>query len=147
MDQSFWNILWDFIKQSRPKSKPNHNKIKWTRIGNKRKSESPGLPHYWASGLDGVVNEMLKYTSPKFQLAILKCFNLIHSVGYFPDIWNHGVITPIFRTRDKFDPNDYWGIWVNSNLGKVLCSIKNSRLINFITKYDVLGKCPIGFVS
>ena len=49
-----------------------------------------------ASGLDGIMNEMLKCTTPKFKLAILKLFNLILSVGYFPDIWNHGLITPIF---------------------------------------------------
>ena len=63
-----------------------------------------------ASGLDAILNEMLKYTSTKFHLATLKLFNLILSVGYFPDIWNHGLITPIFKTGDKFDPNNYRGI-------------------------------------
>ena len=72
---------------------------------------------------DGILNEILKFTCAKCQLAILKLFNLILSVGYFPDIWNLGLITPIFKNGDKIDPNNYRGICVNSNLGKVFCSI------------------------
>ena len=65
---------------------------------------------------------MLKFTSAKFQLAKLKLFNLILSVGYFPDIWSQGLMTSIFKNGDKFDPNNYRGICVNSNLGKVFWS-------------------------
>ncbi len=50
-----------------------------------------------ASGPDGILNEMIKHTTSKLQLAILKLFNVILSVGYFPDIWNQGLITPIFK--------------------------------------------------
>ena len=98
-----------------------------------------------ACGPDGILNEMLKNTNKKFQLAILKIFNLVLSVGYFPDIWNHGLITPIYKNGDKFDPNNYRGICVNSNLGKVFCSIMNARLMNFLTKHNVLSKSQIGF--
>jgi hypothetical protein len=99
-----------------------------------------------ACGPDGILNEMLKLTSAKFQLAILKLFNLILSVGYFPDIWNQGLITPIFKNGDKFDPNNYRGICVNSNLGKVFCSIINVRVLNFLNKHNVLSKSQIGFI-
>ena len=81
---------------------------------------------------DGILNEILKHTRSKFLLAILKRFNLILSEGYFPDIWNQGLITPIFKNGDKFDPNNYTGICVNSNLGKVFCSIINVRVLNFL---------------
>ena len=100
-----------------------------------------------AYGPDGILNEMLKLTSAKFQLAILKLFNLILSVGYFPDIWNQGLITPIFKNGDNFDSNNYRGICVNSNLGKVFSSIINVRVLNFlINKHDVLSKSQIGFI-
>ena len=52
-----------------------------------------------ASGLDGILNEMLKHSSKKIRLAILKLFNLILIVGYFPDCWNRGLITPILQNR------------------------------------------------
>uniref|UniRef100_A0A0E9WZX2 Reverse transcriptase domain-containing protein n=1 Tax=Anguilla anguilla TaxID=7936 RepID=A0A0E9WZX2_ANGAN len=89
---------------------------------------------------------MLKYSNQKLQNAILKLFNLVLSVGYFPEIWNQGLITPIFKSGDKLDPNNYRGICVDSNLGKVLCSIINTRLIDFLIEHNVLSKSQIGFL-
>jgi hypothetical protein len=64
-------------------------------------------------------------------LAMLKLFNIILSFGTFPIIQYQGLITPIHKSGDKFDPN-------NSNLGK-------SRLLHFISKNNVLSKNQIGF--
>lgn len=47
---------------------------------------------------------MIKHTSHKFSNTISKLFNLIARVGHFRDIWNRGVITPIFKSGNKFDP-------------------------------------------
>jgi hypothetical protein len=60
-------------------------------------------------------------------LTILKLFNILLSSEIFPNIWNQGLITPIHKSGDKFDPNNYRGICINSNLGKILCIIINSR--------------------
>lgn len=89
---------------------------------------------------------MLKCLSTKFQTGILKLFNLVLSVGYYPDFWNQGLITPIFKSGDKFDPSNYRGICVNSNLGKLFCSIINSRVLNFLSEHKTLSKCQIGFL-
>ena len=35
---------------------------------------------------------------------------------------------------------------MNSNLGKVFCSIMNARFLNFLTKHNVLSKTQIGFI-
>ncbi len=53
-----------------------------------------------ASGPDGILNEMLKNTEHKLRLALLKLFNLVLSVGHFPEAWNRGLITPIFKSGD-----------------------------------------------
>lgn len=98
-----------------------------------------------ASGPDGILNEMLKFDDHKFNIAILKLFNLILGVGHFPDLWSEGIITPIFKSGNKFDPNNYRGICVSSNLGKLFCSILNSRLQDFLREHDVLSKSQIGF--
>lgn len=47
-----------------------------------------------ACGVDGVLNEMIKYSDHKIRLAILKLFNTILSTGTFPDIWNKGFNNP-----------------------------------------------------
>jgi hypothetical protein len=61
---------------------------------------------------------MIKYTDHKFQLAILKLFIILLSYGIFPNIWNKGLITPIHKSGDKFDPNNYRGICATATLGK-----------------------------
>ena len=77
--------------------------------------------------LDGIKNEMLKNCTPEMHEALLKLFNLVLSSGCFPDIWNQGLISPIYKSGDKLDPNNYRGICVSSNLGKVFCCIINSN--------------------
>ena len=99
-----------------------------------------------ACGPDGILNEMIKYTNRKCKLAILKIFNLVLSVGHFPESWSEGLITPIYKNGDKFDPNNYRGICVSSNLGKLFGSILNSRIIDFLTEHNVLCKSQIGFL-
>lgn len=99
-----------------------------------------------ACGIDGILNEMIKFTDLKFQIAILKLFNIVLSSGIFPNIWNQGLITPLHKSGDKFDPNNYRGICVNSNLGKVLCMIINHRLLQLLTENNVLSKSQIGFL-
>lgn len=98
-----------------------------------------------ASGPDGILNEMLQFSSHKIKTAILKLFNLILNTGHFPDTWSQGIITPIFKNGNKYEPNNYRGICVSSNLGKLFCSILNSRLQNFLSEHDVLSKSQIGF--
>lgn len=88
---------------------------------------------------------MLQFSSQKIKTAMLKLFNLVLNIGNFPDTWSQGLITPIFKSGDKYDPNSYRGICVSSNLGKLFCSILNSRLQNFLSEHKVLSKSQIGF--
>lgn len=72
---------------------------------------------------------MLKNKEHKLRLALLKLFNFILSVGYFPDTWNRGLISPTFKSGSKFDPKNCRCICVRSNLGKLFCSITKKSLI------------------
>ncbi len=89
----------------------------------------------------------VKNTEHKLRLALLKLFNSVLSVGHFPEAWNRGLIKPIFKSGEKSDPNNYRGICVSSNLGKLFCSIINTRLVHFLTEHNVLSKSQIGFLS
>ncbi len=106
--------------------KDNQNPLDFPITDKELKDKIKNLQLQKASGPDGILNEMIKHTSSKLQLAVLKLFNVILRVGYFPDIWNQGLITPIFKNGDKFDPNNYRGICVSSKLGKLFCSIINA---------------------
>ena len=99
-----------------------------------------------ACGTDGILNEMIKNTDSKFKLAILKLLNTVHSSGHFPNVWKQGLLTPLHKSGDKSDPNNYRGICVNSNVGKLLCMIINQRMLHFLTERNVLSKSQIGFL-
>lgn len=63
-------------------------------------------------GLDGILNEMIKYG----QFALLPCleklFNLILSTGNYPKLWSQGFLVPIFKSSDPTNPNNYSGITI-----------------------------------
>ncbi len=46
---------------------------------------------------------------------------------------------------EKYDLNNYRGITVSSNLGKLFCSIINDRLVQSIQEHKILNNCQIGF--
>jgi hypothetical protein len=80
---------------------------------------------------DKIRNEMLKYSTNILLQGYKKLFNLILETGSFPDQWCEGLITPIFKSGDKTNPNYYRGICVTSCLSKFFCIILNDRLSNF----------------
>lgn len=57
-----------------------------------------------ACGPDNIRTEMLKFSPPILQRALLKLFNLVFQAGCFPDVWNRGLISPIHKSGDKSDP-------------------------------------------
>ena len=65
-------------------SKDNQNPLDFPITDKELKEKIKNLQLKKASGPDGILNEMIKHTSCKFQLAILKLFNVILSVGNFP---------------------------------------------------------------
>ncbi len=121
------------------KDRLNHldKPIELTELTEKMKS----LKNKNSSGLDGISNEMLKHSSPNWELLSWH-YSILLKSGQFPEIWKENVITPIFKQGEKYDPNNYRGIAVSSNLGKLFCSINNDRLIQFIQEHN----CQIGFM-
>ncbi len=94
-------------------------------------------------GLDGISNEMLKHSSSKLKDAILKLFNLVLKSGHCPEIWKDNLITQIFKQVEKDNPNNYRGITVSSNLGKLFCFIINDQpsltaVRDIVTKFNLL---------
>ena len=61
--------------------------------------------------------------------ATLSLFNHCLSTGTYP--WHNSVITPIHKSGDKYDPDNYRAIAVSSCLGKLFSSILLSRLVQF----------------
>ena len=98
-----------------------------------------------ASGLDSIRNEMLKAGATILMPCMNKLFNLILSSGNYPSSWAKGYITPLFKTGDNANPENYRGITITSNLGKLFNMVLNARLDTFLEDNEIINKEQIGF--
>ena len=63
------------------------------------------------SGMDCILNEMIKHGRYYLMPSLEKLFNNILDSGTFPTHWNIGVIKPIYKGKgDKRSPANYRGI-------------------------------------
>jgi hypothetical protein len=75
---------------------------------------------------------MLKNAIPSILDPLTKLFNFIFNKGNFPKIWSKSILVPLHKKGSKADPNNYRGISVASNLGKVFNKIIHERLMSFV---------------
>ena len=68
-------------------------------------------------------------------------------MGYYPENWTHGYITPIHKGNDPSDPNNYRGITITNSLGKLLSRILDNRLTKFLDKHHVINDSQMGFTK
>jgi hypothetical protein len=81
------------------------------------------LKRHKASGIDGIKNEIIIYSSP-YVIEILELlFNKMLKSSYFPEQWNLVMIVPLFKSGNQQDPNNFRGISLLSCLGKLFCLI------------------------
>ena len=100
-----------------------------------------------AAGLDHIRNEMLKSGINHLISSLVKLFNFIIRKGSFLYVWSKGLISPIFKSGSKSDPNNYRGICVTSCLGKLFSSLLNTRLSNYFHENNLLHHSQIGLLK
>ena len=98
-----------------------------------------------ASGLDSISNEMIKSFLKCHSDSFVNLFNKLLIFGYFPQCWNDGYISPIYKSGETTDPNNYRGITINSCLGKFFTLLLNSRSTNFLDSNNIIKPNQIGF--
>ena len=91
-----------------------------------------------ASYDDKIRNEMIKASTPEIIYVLEILFDLVFITWCFPPIWCEGMITLIFKSSKKKDPNYYRSICVSSWLGKLFCTILNDRILNYTTENDII---------
>ena len=90
---------------------------------------------------------MLKYGQCILLQPLQKLFNLVLSSTKYPDIWSHGIITPLHKKGSLTDPSNYIGITISSCVGKLFNKILNNRLVQYLQKHNTLCKEQIGFTK
>ena len=98
-----------------------------------------------SAGADLISNEMIKSGTQVLINPLCKLFNFIFQTGTFPKIWNESYISLIHKKGDKLNPNNYRGISITSNLGKLFNKVIHNRLFQFIDSNKLITRNQIGF--
>ena len=98
-----------------------------------------------AAGVDGVYNEIIISSAPHLIESLEVLFNKILSTRYFPSDWNILMISPLYKSDDADDPNNYRGISLLSCLGKLFCAILNEYIYTRVESAGLLTDFQGGF--
>lgn len=98
-----------------------------------------------ATGLDGISNEMIKYGQHILIKPLTKIFNAVLQSGLYPQTWAKGYISPIFKTGNPLEPNNYRGITISSCIAKVFNTVLNNRLEKYLTDNNIIHETQIAF--
>ncbi len=98
-----------------------------------------------SGGTDLVNYEMIKLVKNILVGYLQKLFNVILFSGIYPTKWKEGMIVNIFKSGKRTDPSNYRGITLTSVLGKLLSSLINNRLVNYLDEHKLISEFQAGF--
>ena len=104
-----------------------------------------GVKNKKSPGPDMITNEMLKAGDGHFRQAMLFVFNAILKSGKYPTVWQNSLITPVFKSGDNEDPQNYRGVALADCLSKIFCKIINDRITKFFEEKKLWSFNQNGF--
>ena len=84
-----------------------------------------------ASGVDGVIGEIVKYGGEDMVRALVMLFQEVWRREKIPKEWMKGVIFPIFKKGSRKEMNNYRGTLLLSVVGKVFAVVLNDRVLEW----------------
>jgi hypothetical protein len=102
-----------------------------------------------ASGIDGIVNEIIIYGGVEFMNYLCILFNNVFESEELPEEWSKGLISPLFKggpDEGRVDPNKYRGITLLSVVGKTYTAILNNRINDYCERNKILVESSVDFV-
>ena len=88
---------------------------------------------------------MIKASLPSSLSFLVTLFNKILQTQIYQDEWSKGIITPIAKSGEIENPNNYHGITINSCLSKLINLLLNNRLLCLINEKNIFKNNQIGF--
>ena len=104
---------------------------------NLKKNKSPGV--------DGILNEMIQASMPFISKQLTLLFNSIFSGSHFPKTWRIHTLSPLLKKGDIYNPSNYRGIAIGSNLSKLFLTVLHNRLNVFVNENNLIPKNQIGY--
>ena len=98
-----------------------------------------------SGGIDGIKNELLKFSGDKTKKLLFIFVRQMFATGYIPEDLNTGRVKLLFKGGDHLNPANYRPITVSSVLVKLFTKIYGARLSEVMEKENILNDCQIGF--
>lgn len=98
-----------------------------------------------APGWDNIPTRFLKLAKNEIVPIIAHATNLCFQYGIFPKPLKQSIITPVFKSGDLTDVNNYRPISVLPSISKIIEKIINKRLINYLNTFEILADTQYGF--
>lgn len=104
-----------------------------------------GLKNKRSCGLDDIPMQVIKHSFEYIGEPLVYILNLMIETGVFPDDLKKAKIKPLFKKGSKSNINDYRPIALLSNFSKIFEKVIYNRLLEFLTKYNLLNENQFGF--
>ena len=88
---------------------------------------------------------MLKEGQSVISPFLITLANKILGTQYYPEEWSIGIITPLYKTGELDNPDNYKGIALNSCISKLFTTLLNNRLTEVIENKNLLKRNQLGF--
>lgn len=98
-----------------------------------------------APGWDNIPTCFLKLARNEVVPIITHLANLCFQKGAFPAPLKKSIITPVHKGGDRDDVNNYRPISVLTAISKIIEKLINSRLLQYLNKFDILSPSQFGF--
>ena len=98
-----------------------------------------------ATGTDMIGVKVLKAGLPVLSPILTSLFNKSLMQGYVPTCWKKKRISPLFKTGDPFDVNNYRPISILPVTMKVFEKIIHNQMSSFLIKHNILNTNQSGF--
>ena len=95
--------------------------------------------------IDGAINEVLKHSIYEMSPIFAKIFNHIEKSTFFPSAWKSSFLVPLHKKGSQGDPDNYRGLAVGSNIGKLYTKCLNAKIKNFAEEQQILSPHQFGF--
>ena len=100
-----------------------------------------------ATGPDEIPTRVLKECSAELARPLSCLFELCFAEGVFPNQWKIAHVIPVHKRDSKSDPSMYRPISLLSNISKIMESVVQKQLQNYLLQHNLISDRQFGFRS
>ena len=91
------------------------------------------------TGPDALATRLLKNCSEPLGKAVAKLTTLLLEAGYWPKQWRLHWVLPLYKKKSVYNPSNYRGIHLSSQLSKVVERLVAELFVPFLENTGVFG--------